>query len=135
MTFCGSFDKRFYGDAKRKTIEGRSLKHTNIIHASVCLDILVFDQIGSSLRLTHGDHDRILNCYRKNEGWIKSCPISMTKPLISGLSNLAGKFSAGRRYFASIFTANFGARGAWSAERDKDNKSNDGYLNILNASV
>ncbi len=71
--FAVVFDKRFYGDAKRKTTEGHPLsKTTQILLERVQytgnLNILVFDQMESSLRLTHGDHDKILSIYRSNEG-------------------------------------------------------------------
>ena len=71
--FAVVFDKRFYGDAKRKTVEGHPLsKTTQILFERIQytgnLNILIFDQMESSLRLTHGDHDRILNVYRRNEG-------------------------------------------------------------------
>lgn len=71
--FAVVFDKRCYGDAKRKISEGQPLlKTTQILLERIqyagSFNVLVFDQMESSLRLTHGDHDRILNIYRKNEG-------------------------------------------------------------------
>ncbi len=74
--FAVVFDKRFYGDAKRKTVDGHPLlKTTQIllerIQYSGGFNILIFDQMESSLKLTHGNHNRILNVYRKNQGMDK----------------------------------------------------------------
>jgi hypothetical protein len=71
--FAVVFDKRFYGDAKRKTTTGHPLLKTvqilfERIQYAGNFNVLVFDQMESSLRLTHGDHAKILNIYRKNEG-------------------------------------------------------------------
>ena len=70
------FDKRCYGDAKRNTSEGAPLLKT----AQVLFErlqyaggyhIVVFDQMESSLKLTTGQHDNILNVFQKNEGMKK----------------------------------------------------------------
>lgn len=71
--FAVVFDKRFYGDAKRKKEEGHPLsKATQVLFErfeySVGYNIITFDQMESSLRLTHGRHDKILNVYSKNSG-------------------------------------------------------------------
>jgi hypothetical protein len=71
--FAVVFDKRFYGNSKRKTADGRPLlKTTQIlmerIHYAGGSNTLIFDQMESSLKWTHGSHDKILNVYRRNEG-------------------------------------------------------------------
>lgn len=70
------FDKRFYGDAKRRKSEGNPLsKTTQVIFERIQYaggyNIVVFDQMESSLKLTIGQHNRILNIFRKNEGMEK----------------------------------------------------------------
>lgn len=70
------FDKRFYGDAKRPTAEGSPLLKTTqalferLEYASG-YNIVVFDQMESSLKLTIGQHDKILGILRKNIGMEK----------------------------------------------------------------
>jgi len=70
------FDKRFYGDAKRQTSEGNPLLKTvqcllERLEYAGGYNILVFDQMESSLKLTIGQHDKILNVFRKNVGMEK----------------------------------------------------------------
>lgn len=70
------FDKRFYGDAKRQKSEGIPLLKT----AQVLFErlqyagnyhIVIFDQMESSLKLSVGQHDKILNVFQKNHGMEK----------------------------------------------------------------
>lgn len=65
------FDKRFYGDEKRKKSEGTPLLKT----AQVLFErlqyarnyhIVIFDQMESSLKLSAGQHGKILNVFQKN---------------------------------------------------------------------
>jgi len=70
------FDKRYYGDAKRKIQEGVPLLKTaqvlfERIQYAGGYHIVVFDQMESSLKLTIGHHDRILNVLQKNAGMEK----------------------------------------------------------------
>lgn len=70
------FDKRYYGDAKRQTPEGTPLlKTTQVLFERVQFagnyNLLVFDQMESSLKLTAGQHGKILNVFQKNEGMQK----------------------------------------------------------------
>lgn len=70
------FDKRFYGDAKRQVSDGSPLlKNTQIIFEKVQYsggyNIVIFDQMESSLKLTVGNHDKILNVFQNNEGMEK----------------------------------------------------------------
>jgi hypothetical protein len=67
------FDKRYYGDAKRQTSDGVPLLKT----AQVLFErlkyvgnynIVIFDQMESSLKLTVGQHDKILNVFQRNCG-------------------------------------------------------------------
>lgn len=67
------FDKRFYGDEKRQSREGSPLlKTTQVLFERLEFrngyNIVVFDQMESSLKLTKGSHSRILNVLRDNEG-------------------------------------------------------------------
>lgn len=70
------FDKRYYGDAKRKKEEGSPLlKTTQLIFERIQYaggyHILVFDQMESSLKLTIGQHNKIINIFQKNAGMDK----------------------------------------------------------------
>lgn len=70
------FDKRCHGDAKRKTANGAPLlKTTQVLFERLQYaggyNIVIFDQMESSLKLTIGQHDRILNVFQKNEGMEK----------------------------------------------------------------
>lgn len=70
------FDKRYYGDAKRKTQEGSPLlKTAQLIFERIQYvggyHILIFDQMESSLKLTIGQHDKIINVFQKNAGMEK----------------------------------------------------------------
>lgn len=70
------FDKRFYGDAKRQKSEGIPLLKTAQIlferlQYAGNYHIVIFDQMESSLKLTIGHHDRILNVLQKNAGMEK----------------------------------------------------------------
>jgi hypothetical protein len=70
------FDKRFYGDAKRATPEGLPL-----LKSVQCLferlqkegnyNIVVFDQLESSLRADRGEHGKVLGVHEKNQGMEK----------------------------------------------------------------
>jgi len=67
------FDKRFFGDAKRQKEEGHPLlKTTQVLFErleySSGYNIVTFDQMESSLRMTHGKHNKILNIHSKNLG-------------------------------------------------------------------
>lgn len=70
------FDKRYYGDAKRKTADGAPLSKTTQVllerlQYAGGYHIVVFDQMESSLKLTIGHHNKILNVFQKNEGMEK----------------------------------------------------------------
>ncbi|MDA2922560.1 DUF3800 domain-containing protein [Patescibacteria group bacterium AH-259-L07] len=70
------FDKRFYGDAKRRREEGNPLlKTTQLLFERLeyasGYNIVIFDQMESSLKLTIGHHDKILGIFRKNIGMEK----------------------------------------------------------------
>ena len=70
------FDKRFYGDAKRQKSEGIPLLKTaqmlfERLQYAGNYHIVIFDQMESSLKLTIGHHDRILNVLQKNAGMEK----------------------------------------------------------------
>ncbi|MCX6790916.1 MAG: hypothetical protein NTV62_01835 [Candidatus Gribaldobacteria bacterium] len=70
------FDKRYYGDAKRKKEEGSPLlKTTQLIFERIQYaggyHILVFDQMESSLKVTVGQHNKIINIFQKNAGMDK----------------------------------------------------------------
>lgn len=70
------FDKRFFGDKKRQQPEGSPLlKTTQLLFErleySSGYNIVIFDQMESSLKLTVGQHDKILNVFRKNKGMEK----------------------------------------------------------------
>lgn len=70
------FDKRFYGDAKRQTSEGSPLlKTTQILFERLQYagnyNIVIFDQMESSLKLTKGHHKKILNVFESNDGMDK----------------------------------------------------------------
>lgn len=70
------FDKRFYGDAKRQTSEGNPLLKTvqclfERLEFTNGYNIVVFDQMESSLKLTAGQHSKILGVFRKNFGMKK----------------------------------------------------------------
>ncbi len=67
------FDKRYYGDSRRQTVEGKPLlKTTQILFERIQFasnyNIVIFDQMESSLQVTSGQHGKILNIFRKNEG-------------------------------------------------------------------
>ena len=71
--FAVVFDKRYYGDAKRQRDEGQPLlKATQVLFErfqySSGYNFVVFDQMESSLKLSHGQHDHILNIFTKNKG-------------------------------------------------------------------
>lgn len=70
------FDKRYYGNRKRYAAEGTPLlKTTQVLLERLEFadnyNILVFDQMESSLRLTTGQHGRILKVLQQNEGMEK----------------------------------------------------------------
>lgn len=71
------FDKRFYGDAKRQKGEGIPLLKTaqvlfeRLQYNTTGYNILIFDQMESSLKLSKGQHDKILNVFQKNHGMEK----------------------------------------------------------------
>ncbi|MCX7928591.1 MAG: DUF3800 domain-containing protein [Patescibacteria group bacterium] len=70
------FDKRFYGDNKRQKAEGKPLLKTaqvlfERVQYSAGYNIVIFDQMESSLKLSKGDHDKILNVFQKNCGMEK----------------------------------------------------------------
>lgn len=70
------FDKRYYGDAKRQISEGNPLlKSTQILFERLQYagnyHIVIFDQMESCLKLTIGQHDKILSVYRENIGMEK----------------------------------------------------------------
>lgn len=70
------FDKRFYGDSKRQKAEGAPLlKATQVmferIQFSGNYNIVIFDQMESSLKLTQGHHKKILNIFQENQGMEK----------------------------------------------------------------
>lgn len=70
------FDKRYYGNRKRITAEGTPLlKTTQILLERLEFagnyNILVFDQMESSLKLTFGQHKKILSVLQQNEGMEK----------------------------------------------------------------
>lgn len=67
------FDKRCYGDAKRQTVDGSPLlKSTQIlferIHYAGNYNIVIFDQMESSLAVSKGQHKEILGVFEKNSG-------------------------------------------------------------------
>jgi len=67
------FDKRCYGDAKRQTSEGIPLLKTaqvlfERLKYAGNYNIVIFDQMESSLKLTIGQHDKILNVFQSNYG-------------------------------------------------------------------
>lgn len=71
--FAVVFDKRCYGDAKRQTAEGAPLlKTTQVLFERIQYvggyNLVIFDQMESSLRLTSGEHHRILQVFQSNEG-------------------------------------------------------------------
>lgn len=70
------FDKRFYGDAKRQKSEGIPLLKTaqmlfERLQYAGNYHIVIFDQMESSLKLSVGQHDKILNVFQKNHGMEK----------------------------------------------------------------
>lgn len=70
------FDKRYYGVKKRDMAEGTPLlKTTQVLLERLEFagnyNILIFDQMESSLRLTIGQHGRILKVLQRNEGMEK----------------------------------------------------------------
>lgn len=70
------FDKRFYGDKKRQKEEGNPLlKTTQLLFERLeylnGYNIVIFDQMESSLKLTIGQHDKILSVFRENIGMEK----------------------------------------------------------------
>lgn len=74
--FAAVFDKRYYGNRKRSTAEGTPLlKTTQVLLERLEFagnyNILIFDQMESSLRLTTGQHGKILNVLQQNEGMEK----------------------------------------------------------------
>lgn len=68
------FDKRFYGNAKRQKEEGSPLLKTvqclfeRLEYNTSGYNIVVFDQMESSLKLDVGQHDKILKVFQKNIG-------------------------------------------------------------------
>lgn len=67
------FDKRYYGDQKRQREEGKPLlKTTQILFERLQFagnyNIVVFDQMESSLKVTTGQHGKILKVFEDNEG-------------------------------------------------------------------
>lgn len=67
------FDKRYYGDAKRSTPEGIPLlKTTQVLFERLQYagnyQIVVFDQMESSLKLSVGQHKTILQVFQENAG-------------------------------------------------------------------
>lgn len=74
--FAVVFDKRYYGNAKRNSSEGTPLlKTTQVIFERLEFagnyNIVIFDQMESSLKLTSGQHGRILKIFQQNEGMEK----------------------------------------------------------------
>ena len=70
------FDKRYYGDAKRQRPEGKPLlKSTQVLFERIQFagnyNIVIFDQMESSLKVTTGQHGKILKVFQKNEGMEK----------------------------------------------------------------
>lgn len=78
------FDKRHYGDEKRRKSEGSPLlKSSQLLFErleySSGYNVVVFDQMESSLKLTVGQHDKILKVFRKNEAMEKIYVDNYTK--------------------------------------------------------
>lgn len=74
--FAVIFDKRHYGDAKRKTSDGIPLlKTTQVLferlHYASGYNLVIFDQLESSLKLSVGHHEKVLKVFQKNEGMEK----------------------------------------------------------------
>jgi len=70
------FDKRYYGDAKRQTAEGKPLlKTTQVLFERIQFagnyNIVIFDQMESSLQVRSGQHGKILKIFKENEGMEK----------------------------------------------------------------
>lgn len=70
------FDKRYYGDAKRQRAEGKPLlKSTQVLFERIQFagnyNIVIFDQMESSLKITVGQQGKILKVFQKNEGMEK----------------------------------------------------------------
>lgn len=73
------FDKRYFGNNKRSTNEGNPLlKTTQVLFERLeywteknAYNIVVFDQMESSLKLSIGQHKKILGVYEKNKGMAK----------------------------------------------------------------
>lgn len=75
-TLAVVFDKRYYGDAKRSSPGGIPLlKTTQVLFERLQYaggyHIVVFDQMESSLKITTGQHGKILNVFRENKGMEK----------------------------------------------------------------
>jgi hypothetical protein len=67
------FDKRYYGNSKRQINEGNPLlKTTQILFERIQFagnyNIVVFDQMESSLQIKSGQHGKILKVLQENEG-------------------------------------------------------------------
>lgn len=66
------FDKRYYGDVKRQRAEGHPLLKTvqclfeRLQYNTSGYNIVIFDQMESSLKLNIGQHDKILKIFQKN---------------------------------------------------------------------
>ena len=70
------FDKRFYGDKKRQSGEGNPLaKCSQILFERLqylnTYHVVVFDQMESSLKINKGNHGKILNVLKENDGMEK----------------------------------------------------------------
>lgn len=67
------FDKRYYGNQKRQTAEGKPLlKSTQVFFERIQFagnyNIVIFDQMESSLQVKSGQHGKILKVFQENEG-------------------------------------------------------------------
>ncbi len=70
------FDKRYYGDEKRRSSEGNPLiKCSQILFERLqylnTYHLVIFDQMESSLKIDKGNHGKILKVLRGNEGMEK----------------------------------------------------------------
>lgn len=71
--FATVFDKRCFGDAKRKQGEGNPLlKSAQVLFERLQYagnyNVVIFDQMESSLQLSAGQHGRILSVLKENQG-------------------------------------------------------------------
>ena len=68
------FDKRYYGDEKRRSSEGNPLLKTvqvlfERIQYTGGYNIVTFDQFEDHLKLDRGSHEKILNVVQPNDDW------------------------------------------------------------------